>query len=342
MKLDGKTVQEAIMQIVQDYKFDAMQIVEIVNLGIKSAFKKDYYQHRKDNIKVHIDEAWEIHIYKILDVVEVIEDTYVEIDLKEAQKHRSDIKLGEQIFIDITPESLEFSRIAIQSAAQTIQQHIKTIQKERFFDKFETKQWELMKGKVIKSINNTVVLDIDGVPVVLPVSGQIPGKMYDIWEDVFVYLNDVSKGQWVINLDITQTSEWYIEAIIRKIVPEIEDWTVKIHDIVRVPGVKTKIVVFSEDKNVDPIWVMVWQWWDRINIVLSLLDGERVDYISYSDDVEEIIKQCLKPAIIQSINIRNGVAKVKVPEKQKALAIWRWASNIKLTSRLVNMKIEIV
>jgi len=342
MILDWKQVQEAIISIVQDYKFDAMQIVEIINLWLKSAFKKDYQQYKKDNIKVHIDNNWEIHIYRILDVVEKLEDSCTEIIIDDAKKQRSDINIWEQIFIDITPVNLEFSRIWVQSAAQTIQQHIKNMQKERFFDKFENKQWELMKWKVIKSVNNTVVLDIDWIPVVLPISGQIPGKMYDIWEDIFVFLNDVSKGQWAINLDITQTSESYIEAIIKKIVPEIEDWTVKIHNIVRIPWIKTKVVVSSDDQNIDPIWVMVWQWWDRINIILSLLDWERIDYISHSDNLENLIKQCLKPATVQSVFIKWWLIKVKVPEKQKALAIGKSASNIKLASRLLGSKIEII
>jgi len=200
----------------------------------------------------------------------------------------------------------------------------------------------LLKWKVIRSSATSVVLDIDWVPVVLPPQGQIPHRMYEIGEDVFVYLKQIAKGQGWVVLDITQSSEEYIWAIIKKIVPELEDGYITIKKIVRMPGKKTKVVVQSNDENIDPIWVLVGQGWDRINIVLSLLEWEKIDYIEHSDNIEDLLRDCLKPAEVRHISIEWNTAKIEVPEHHKALAIGKWASNIKLASLIVWLRIEII
>jgi len=145
MKLDGKQIQLAITQLVEDYKFDAFQIIDIVKMGIKSWFKKDNTEFKRSNIVVDIDEEGKINIYKVLEVVEEVEDEHTQILLEDAKNETDDVNAGEELYIDITPEWLEFSRIAVQAAAQTIKQHLKGIEKERFFEKFQDKQWELLK-----------------------------------------------------------------------------------------------------------------------------------------------------------------------------------------------------
>ena len=166
--------------------------------------------------------------------------------------------------------------------------------------------------------------------------------MYEIWEDIFVYLKQISKDSTGITLDITQASEEYIEAIIRKIVPEVEEGTVVIEKIARAAGIKTKVVVNSKDPNIDAVGVMIGHKWDRINILLSLLDGEKVDFIQYSDDAQKMIKACLRPADAQQISINGNRAQVVISENQKAMAIGKSASNIKLASKLCGMSIEII
>jgi len=125
MKLDGKSIQTAIMALVDDYKFDPYQVLEIVKSGIKSGFKKDYPQYKKSEIMVNIENDGTVTIYRELEVVKEVEDPEVEITLAEAKKIRKDVTMEEKLLIDVTPESLELSRIAAQSAAQTIKQSLK-------------------------------------------------------------------------------------------------------------------------------------------------------------------------------------------------------------------------
>jgi N utilization substance protein A len=341
MKLDGKSIQTAIMQLVEDFKFDPYQILEIVKLWIRSWFKKDFPEFKKSNILVNIENDWAVTIYKELEVIEQIEDEDIQITLPEAKKIREDIKIWEKLLINVTPQKLELSRIAAQAAAQTIKQNLKNIERERFFEKFQNKQWELLKAKVIKVHADSVILDIEWSAVVLLPDGQIPHRIYETGEEIFVLLKQISKDQWGIVLDITQSTTDYIEAILRKIVPELEEGIIKIEKIARMAGRKTKIIISSSEEKVDPVWVMVGHKWDRINTVLSLLDWEKIDYIEKTDDPIQMIRNCLKPAQIENIEIKDRKAIVSVNEDQKAQAIWKWASNIKLATQLTGYQIEI-
>lgn len=145
--------------------------------------------------------------------------------------------------------------------------------------------------------------------------------MYEPGEEIFVLLKQISKGQGGIVLEITQSTTEYIEAILRKIVPELEEGIVEIDKIVRIPGKRTKIVVVSNEEKVDPVGVMVGSKGDRINTVLSLLDGEKIDFVEYTEDPILLIKNCLKPAHIDSIELDDHRAIVTMDESQKALAI---------------------
>lgn len=341
MKLDWKSIQWAIMQLVEESRFDPYEILEIVKLWIKSGFKKDFPKYKKSEIKVNIENDWSVSIYQELEVAKEPEDKDREIDLKEAKKIRKDVEVWEKLMIDVTPETLELSRIAAQAAAQTIKQSLKSIERERFYEKFQNKQGELLKAKVIRIHADNIILDIEWTSVVLGPDGQIPQKGYESWEEIFVLLKEMSKWQWVVTLEITQSTPDYIEAILKKLVPELEEWTVKIEKIVRIAGKKTKIIVSSDDERVDPVWVMVWQKWNRINTVLSLLDGEKIDYIEANNNSAELIAECLKPAQVDKVEIKWNKAYVWVADNQKALAIGKWASNIKLASQITWYDIEL-
>ena len=329
------------MQLVDDYKFDPYQVLEIIKLWIKSGFKKDFPEYKKSDIIVNIENDGKVSIYREVEVVKGIEEPELQITLQDAKKIRKDVELWEKLLINVTPASLELSRIAAQAAAQTIKQNLKNIERERFYEKFQNKQWELLKAKVIRVHWDSVVLDIEWTAVVLLPDGQIPNRVYEPGEEIFVLLKQISKGQWGIVLEINQSSTEYIEAILRKIVPEFEEWVVTIEKIVRIPGKKTKIIVSSNDEKIDPVGVMVGSKWDRINTVLSLLDGEKVDFIENSDDEIQMIRNCLKPAQINSIDIKDKRAIITMDDSQKALAIWKGASNIKLACQLTWYQIEI-
>lgn len=330
-------------ELIEDYKFTPIQVTEIIRLGIKTAYKKDYMPNaRKANIQVKLWGDWSIRILREFQVVKKVEDDEIEISLAKALKKYEDAAIGRNILTDITPDPLIFSRIASQAAAQTIKQNIKSIERERFFEKFQNKQWELLKAKVLRVIGETVILDIEWVTVVLMSEWQIPGKIYNPWEEVYVLLRQINKDSSGINLDITQSSGDFIEAILRTLIPELSQGKVEILKIARIAGKKSKLIVRSNDERIDPVGVFIWPNWERINTILSLLDWERLDFIEYVEwDELKLIQDCFKPAKLSNVTFKGRRVVVKVSEDQKPLAIWKWAVNIKLTQQLTGYMIEV-
>lgn len=345
MKLDGKAIQMAMMQLVEDYKFDPYQILEISKLGIKTGFKKDYPDFKKSDIEVDIADNGSVSIYKVMTVVEEVEDPDTQLDLTNAKKVRKDVEIWEKLLEDVTPKSMELSRIAAQSAAQTIKQSLKSIEREKFYEKFQDKEGELLKAKVLKVQADTVLLDIDQTTVVLPAEGQIPNVNYESWQDIFVFLKKMTKDSGGVTLDISQTNSEYVAAILEKLIPELAQWIVHIEKIARIAGIKTKVVVSSSDeKKVDAVGVMVGHWGDRIQTVLSLLDWEKIDFVEMNNNTIELIKKLFMPARVIDVNVSDDQkdATVKVMKEDMPRAFWPKMSNLRLAGQIVGMKINLV
>lgn len=322
MKLDGKSIQIAMMHLVEEYKLDPYQVLEVIRNGIKSGFKRDYPEYRKAEILVNIENDGTVSIYKALLVVEEIENEDTQIKLADAQKERADIEVGEQMLINITPDKLELSRVAAQVAAQTIKQGIKNIEREKFYDKFQDKEGALLKAKVLRIHEDSIILDIEGTNVVLPSESQVPNKLYEQGEEIFVFLKKIGKDAGGVLLDITQSSPEYVEALLRTYIAELEEGSVVIDKIARIPGKKTKILISSTVEGLDPIGVMVGERGDRIATLTSLLDGEKVDFVQSTDEPTELLIRLFAPAKVESVSFpAEGEAVVRIQEDQKPLAI---------------------
>ncbi len=342
MKLDGKAIQAAMMELIDDYKLDPNQLLEISMQWIKAGFKKDYPEYKKSEILVNIQADGAVAIYKATLVVDEVEDPETQISLKDAKKIRKDVEVWEQLLEEVTPESMELSRIATMTAAQTIKQALKNIEKEKFYEKFQWKEWELLKARVTRVHGDSVVLDINWTTVVLPPEGQIPWKNYEPGEEIAVFLKWVKSEWWASNLEISQANADYIAAILEKCIPELANGTVNIEKIARMAWIKTKVIVSTNDEKVDPVGVMVGYKGERISEILSLLDGEKIDFIEIDEDKEVFLRDLLKPAQIQSVEFSDKKAIITVEEDQKPVAIWKKASNIKLASQIMWMTLEIV
>jgi len=266
MKLDWLMIQEAIKQLIAEYKYDPYQVLDIVKLWVRTAFRKDYLPNeRKAQIQASIGADGTIKIYREYEVVEEVDEKEKdrEMLLEQAVEYKEDIKMWELLTLDITPADLEFTRIGVMAAAQTIKQNLKNIERERFFEKFQDKEGELLKAKVLRVIGESVVLDIDGATVVLWPEGQVPNRIYNGWEEIIVFLKEISKGSGWINLHITQWGTDFIDALLKRIVPEYEEGLVTIGKIVRITGKRTKMVVSSNDEKVDPVKQdLLWTYWN--------------------------------------------------------------------------------
>ncbi len=347
MRLDPKKIITALEELVKEYNFTPEEVYNVVKMWIKTAFRRDYLnKNKKIDLDMIMDKNGNLKIYRVYKVIsdeEEITEPEKQIHLSEAKKYKKDVKPGEELLVDITPEKLEFSRIAAQAAAQTIKQQVKKIEKERFYRTFADSKWDILEWKIKYVQWELVVLEFWDNTVILPVEGQIKWKNYNVWDSIKVLLKEIKKQGSDIILEITESDPEYVAAIMKKYIPELEEWKVKIERIARIPGIKTKVAVSTDDERIDPVGVCVWEKGARISQILEELWDEKVDIIEYSDDLKQFVKNIFHPAKVTKIeeDNENNIIYVYIPEEQKPLAFGKNAVNVKLASRLLWKKVII-
>ena len=345
MKLDPKKIISALEELVKEYNFTPEEVYNVIKMWIKTAFRRDYLnKNKKIDIDMIMDKNWDIKIYRVYHVISDNDEIIYpekQMHLSDAKKIKENIGAWEDLLVDITPEKLEFSRIAAQAAAQTIKQQIKKIEKERFYRTFADSEWDILIWKVKYVQWELVVLEFWENTVILPVEGQIKWKTYTIDEEVKVLLKQIRKKWSDIILEITQTAPEFIEALLKKYIPEIETWLVKVVKIARIPGVKSKVMVTTDDDRIDPVGVCIWEWASRIEQILDELDWERVDIIEYSEDRQQLIKNIFSPAKLKKIVEEDDIVYIYADTTQKPIIFGKWAVNVKLSAKLLWKKVVV-
>ena len=243
---------------------------------------------------------------------------------------------------DDTPEN--FGRIAAQTAKQVITQRIREVDRETKFADYKGKEGEIVTGIVSQADNRYTLLDLGRVEALLPQSEQAPMERYEHAKRLKAYIVEVRNTQKGPQIVVSRTHPGLVEALFRLEVPEIEQNVVEIKAIAREPGRRTKIAVWSNDENVDPVGSCVGASGCRGREVMTELRGEKVDIVPFSEDPLAYIRAALSPAK----NIRDvicdydtGTATVIVPDQQLSLAIGKEGQNARLAARLTGWRIDI-
>lgn len=345
MKLDPKKIIAALEDIVKEYNFTPEEVYNVIKTWIKTAFRRDYMnKNKKVNLEMIMEQDWAIKMYKVYEILDndsEIQDPEKQMTLDQAIQQNEDVELWWSLFVDVTPSELEFTRIAVQSAVQTIKQQIKKIEKERFYRTFADSEWDILVWKV-KYVNwEVVVLEFGENTVILPTEWQVKWRDYQVWEEIKVLLKHIKKQWSDIILEVTQSAPEYIESLMRKYIPEIELWVVRIVKTARIAWMKSKVLVTTDDDRVDPVWVCVWEIWDRINSILEELEDERLNIIEFVEDEEKLIKNIFAPANINQIEEDEDAIYIYADETQKPMLFGRKAVNVKLASKLLSRRIII-
>lgn len=331
----------ALGQIEKEKGISREVIIEAIEKSLYDACKKDFGNN--ENVTVNMDrETGDIEVFAAKTVVEEVQDKASEIALEEALMISSKYAVGDTVNLEITPKN--FGRIAAQQARSVIVQTIKEEEKKALFEHFYCKEKDIVTGVVQRYVGRNISVSLDDkMDALLMENEQIKSEHYRPTDRIKLYIVEVketNKGPKVI---VSRTHPELVKRLFEKEVTEVADGTVEIKSISREPGSRSKIAVWSNDPNVDPVGACVGMNGNRVNTIVDDLHGEKIDIVTWSEDPAIFIENALSPSKVVSVRVdeEEKSAQVVVPDYQLSLAIGKEGQNARLAARLTGYKIDI-
>ncbi|MEK7620991.1 MAG: transcription termination factor NusA [Patescibacteria group bacterium] len=344
--LDLKQLTMAVRTIAEEKNLPENTVVEVIEQAIAAAWRRDNGE-RDQLVKAVLNtNSGEATISVGREVAEEVENDINQISLEDAQKIQKDAKLGDFIE-EKTAKATTFGRVAAQTAKQVVLQRLREAEREVVSAAFEDKVGEVLNGTVQRVEPRVVRVDLGNATGIIPASEQIQGEYYSAGSRVKVLLKEIERGNRGPQLILSRASTGFIKLLFASEVPEIETGAVEIKIIAREAGRRSKIAVVSNVPGVDPVGTFVGSHGTRIQAVMNEVgDQEKIDIISYNDDIQTFIKAALSPAEVQKIEIVSDKegdkrAKVFVNEDQQSIAIGRGGQNVRLASQLTGYELDI-
>ena len=344
---DGKEFFAAIAQIEKEKGIPAGYMMEKITQALASAYKRDH-EGAGDNIEIKANpETGEVRMFVLKDIVETVDNPAVEMSLEEARRALPHAQLGDVVRIEVKTKN--FGRIAAQTARQVIIQGIREAERDMVYDKFSSKEHEILTGVVTRvdpksgAANLRINSSSEYTEAFLAPGEQVRGEAIREGDRLRVYVVEVRRSTRGPQVLISRTHPGLVKRLFELEIPEIYDGTVEVKSIAREAGSRTKIAVWSGDENVDPIGACVGPGGARVNNIVEELHGEKVDIIKYIEDPAQYIAAALSPADVLSVDLLpDGKAcRVVVPDDQLSLAIGKEGQNARLAAKLTNYKIDI-
>ena len=380
--MNGKEFKKALDNIVKEKDIDPEVVYEAMELALTSAYKKNF--NSKTNVKVLFDRATgEIKVYSYLTVVpddkmtkEEYEDylfehytdeddeeeevegeegeeqaetpqiSYfnpeTEIKVSDAKKIDKTLEVGDTIDSEVTPK--DFGRVAASTAKQVVVQKIREAERNSILEEFGDKQDELLIGTVALEDTDNYFIDLGRTNGILPKKDIIPGEKIEMGSQIKVYVSKVDNNGKNLLVLLSRTHYGFVKRLFELEIPEINDGTVLIYSVARDPGNRSKVAVYSERANIDPIGACIGEKGSRIARIIEELHGEKLDVVKYDKDPAIFIENALAPAKELTVAVTD-------PKKQEAmviadgdnfsLAIGKKGQNARLASKLTHYKIDI-
>ncbi len=336
-----KEFMKALDAIIEEKKVDRKIVIDAMEQAMAAAYKKN---EGIPNVLAKVDdETGDIRIYSYRTVVEEVTNPETEVSLEDAKKEVDDIELGETI-IDKELPLKDFGRVAAGTAKQIVVQRIKEAEKESISEEFKDKDGELMVGTLSREDQHNYFVDLGRCSGILPKDQIIPGEKLQMGSSVKVYVSKLEIGPKGPFIMLSRSHYGFLKRLLEIEIPELTDGTVVLYSVAREAGSRSKIAVYTEYNNVDPLGAIIGEKGRRIANVLKELNGEKIDVILYDKDPVKFITNALSPAKNVKVTIKNEEKKealALVDDSNLSLAIGRKGQNVKLASRLTHYKIEV-
>ena len=336
----SRDLRDALDVLEKEKNISKDTLLEAIEQSLIQACKNHF--GKADNVHVMIDpETCDFSVYADRTVVEHVEDPALEISLVDAQKTNTNAEIGDVMKVEI--QSKEFGRIATQNAKNVILQKIREEERKVLYDQYYGIEKEVVTGIVQRVMGKNVSINLGKADAVLTENEQVKGETFQPTERVKVYIlevKDTPKGPRIL---VSRTHPGLVKRLFESEVAEVRDGTVEIKSIAREAGSRTKMAVWSNDPNVDPVGACVGMNGARVNAVVQELRGEKIDIINWDENPAILIENALSPAKVIAVmaDPDEKTALVVVPDYQLSLAIGKEGQNARLAARLTGFKIDI-
>lgn len=338
----NKDFFQALEDLELEKKINKETFIATLETALASAYKKMYGEAKSALVKLNPEKAT-IKIYSYKTVVDEVQDPDKEIALSEAKLIKKSHKVGDVVMAEESTK--DFGRIAAQTAKQVVMQKIKEMEREMALSELSEKEDELLTTIVKRLDNGTVYVQISNTHTegVMLASDQIPGEKFNVGDRIKVYVKKIKDSFKGTQIQVTRSNVGFIRKLFELEIPEIASGDVKIKNIARDAGNRTKVAVYTEKPNIDPIGTCVGFHGQRIDTITAEINGEKIDLIEYSEDPLEYIAKALSPAKVISVETNESLhsSRVIVPDDKLSLAIGKNGQNVRLAARLTGWKIEV-
>ena len=331
---------EALTILEQEKNISKETLLEAIENSLLTACKNHF--GKADNIKLIIDpDTCEFHVLAEKTVVEKVEDDVTEISLANARMIDSEYNLGDVVNVEV--KSKEFGRIATQNEKNVILQKIREEERKAIYSEYYSMEKDVVTGIVQRYVGKNISINLGKADAILTENEQVKGEVFKPTERIKVYILEVKSTPKGPKIMVSRTHPELVKRLFESEVTEVKDGIVEIKSIAREAGSRTKIAVYSNDPDVDPVGACVGMNGARVNAIVSELRGEKIDIINWNENPAMLIENALSPAKVISV-IADGEeksAKVVVPDYQLSLAIGKEGQNARLAARLTGFKIDI-
>jgi len=327
--------------VAEEKSIDKSIVLDAMEEAIQKAARSRY--GAENEIRAQIDHnTGEIRLFRVLKVVEEVEEPAIEISLVDARRDKADAEIGDFMAESLPP--LDFGRIAAQTAKQVIVQKVRDAERDRQYEEYKDRVGEIVTGVIKRVEYGNVVVDLGKAEAIMRRDQVIPREHLRQNERIRGFIYDVRRENRGPQIFMSRTKPEFMAALFAQEVPEIYDGIIELRAVARDPGSRAKIGVISNDNSIDPVGACVGMRGSRVQTVVSELQGEKIDIIPWSPDHATFIVNALQPAEVTKVVLdeETGRVEVVVPDEQLSLAIGRRGQNVRLASQLTGWTIDIM
>ncbi|WP_031550278.1 transcription termination factor NusA [Parvularcula oceani] len=327
--------------VAREKSIDRMVVIEAMEDALSRAARSRY--GAETNVRAEIDpKTGETRLWRLMEVVEEVENDSAEISLADAQRQNPEAEIGDFLSDPLPP--VDFNRVAALAAKQTITQKVRDAERENQYEEYKDRQGEIISGLIKRIEYGHVIVDLGRAEAVIRRDQQIPREPLRQGDRVRAYVADVRREPRGPQIFLSRTHPQFMAKLFEQEVPEVYDGVIEIKAAARDPGSRAKIGVYSNDSSIDPVGACVGMRGSRVQAVVSEMAGERIDIVPWSEDTATFIVNALAPAEVAKVVLDEEMERVEVvvPDDQLSLAIGRRGQNVRLAGQLSGFEIDIM